>query len=291
MRDKDKPSRFGGRLSTDDLAKGTPADSEGQSAGQPGAAAPQTPAGPGERTGARTGEPTRSGQPAAQPPGPAGPAGTAPAETAETDTTAGTGTTPETADSIRTSPDAERTAPPQDTGLSTDAERSAATGTGVARDRDADRDLSADRDVSADRDRIPGADAGADRDTRAGTDRETGAGVDRETGAGTDRETGTGADRTAPDEESAPRLMAEDEEHSFRDRWHDVQSTFVDDPREAVHAADALVAEVMQTLAAGFARHKGDLEGQWSQGEKVDTEDLRRALRRYRSFFNRLLDN
>jgi hypothetical protein len=63
----------------------------------------------------------------------------------------------------------------------------------------------------------------------------------------------------------------------------------VDDPREAVHEADTLVADVMQTLASTFAQHKKDLEGQWGEGEKVDTEELRGALRRYRSFFNRLL--
>ncbi|MEV4442728.1 hypothetical protein AB0K09_27675 [Streptomyces sp. NPDC049577] len=90
-------------------------------------------------------------------------------------------------------------------------------------------------------------------------------------------------------EEDLPRLLPEEDEQGYRERWEEVQSRFVDDPREAVHAADTLVAEVMQTLAATFAEHKQDLEGQWSQGEQVDTEDLRKALRRYRSFFNRLL--
>jgi hypothetical protein len=115
------------------------------------------------------------------------------------------------------------------------------------------------------------------------------------TGADTGREAGTTAGTTpaqpepAASEEVTARLLAPDEEQGFRDRWRAVQSTFVDDPREAVHSADTLVADVMQTLAATFARHKQDLESQWSQGERVDTEDLRRALQRYRSFFNRLL--
>ncbi|MFF8289834.1 hypothetical protein ACF068_11485 [Streptomyces sp. NPDC016309] len=56
-----------------------------------------------------------------------------------------------------------------------------------------------------------------------------------------------------------------------------------------MHKADALVADVMRRLASTFADHKRDLEGQWNRGEEVDTEELRRALRRYRSFFNRLL--
>jgi hypothetical protein len=65
--------------------------------------------------------------------------------------------------------------------------------------------------------------------------------------------------------------------------------TFVDDPRDAVENADALVAELMQRLADGFARERERLEGQWSRGEDVSTEDLRVVLQRYRSFFRRLL--
>ncbi|MFF1285562.1 hypothetical protein [Streptomyces sp. NPDC058299] len=85
------------------------------------------------------------------------------------------------------------------------------------------------------------------------------------------------------------QLLTGDEERGFRDRWQDIQNRFVDDPREAVHQADALVADVMQTLASTFAQHKKDLEAQWGQGQQIDTEELRGALRRYRSFFNRLL--
>ncbi|MFF2202152.1 hypothetical protein [Streptomyces sp. NPDC058145] len=90
-------------------------------------------------------------------------------------------------------------------------------------------------------------------------------------------------------EDETPQLLTDGEEQGFRDRWQTIQGRFVDDPREAVHDADALVADVMRTLATTFDQHKKGLEGQWSQGEKVDTEELRGALRRYRSFFNRLL--
>ncbi|MFB7596843.1 hypothetical protein [Streptomyces sp. NPDC056160] len=108
---------------------------------------------------------------------------------------------------------------------------------------------------------------------------------------GTPQAAGTrGTPTTSTDDaEGAPRLLSEEDEQGFRERWGETQSQFVDDPREAVHTADTLVADVMQTLAATFARHKQELEGQWSQGEQVDTEELRKALRRYRSFFNRLL--
>lgn len=85
-----------------------------------------------------------------------------------------------------------------------------------------------------------------------------------------------------------PALFPANEASSFLDRWGEVQSRFVDDPKRAVQDGDALVAEVMQTLAASFARHKADLEGQWNTGDAA-TDDLRQAFQRYRAFFQRLL--
>ncbi|MFD8824635.1 hypothetical protein ACFV1C_20020 [Streptomyces sp. NPDC059605] len=92
---------------------------------------------------------------------------------------------------------------------------------------------------------------------------------------------------TEPDDENEPLLGNEQEE--FRARWQKIQGEFVDDPQNAVNAADQLVAETIQALATTFSEHKRGLEGQWQRGEKVATEDLRIALQRYRSFFNRLL--
>ncbi|MEV7526772.1 hypothetical protein [Streptomyces sp. NPDC091371] len=92
------------------------------------------------------------------------------------------------------------------------------------------------------------------------------------------------------DESAAEQpLLGAEESERYRETWSGIQGRFVDDPREAVRAADSLVAEVMQTLAATFAEHKQGLEGQWDRGEDVATEDLRLALQHYRSFFNRLL--
>ncbi|MGW3114515.1 hypothetical protein [Streptomyces sp. NPDC001091] len=91
------------------------------------------------------------------------------------------------------------------------------------------------------------------------------------------------------DEGSDP-LIAHQEAQDYRQRWAKIQGTFVDDPKDAVRSADALVADVIQSLAATFADHKKDLEGQWSRGEQVETEGLRVALQQYRTFFNQLLD-
>lgn len=84
-------------------------------------------------------------------------------------------------------------------------------------------------------------------------------------------------------------LFSDTEVTELRDRWSDVQSAFVDAPRKAVEEADKLVAAVMQELAEGFAKERSNLETQWAQGSDVSTEDLRVALQRYRSFFDRLL--
>jgi hypothetical protein len=75
----------------------------------------------------------------------------------------------------------------------------------------------------------------------------------------------------------------------FRRRWNDIQAGFVDEPKSSVEKADQLVASVIQRLAQVFADERAKLESNWSKGGEVSTEDLRQALRRYRSFFDRLL--
>ena len=65
--------------------------------------------------------------------------------------------------------------------------------------------------------------------------------------------------------------------------------SFVDDPRLAVGQADSLVTVAMKRLAEMFATERAKLESQWDRGDNISTEDLRLALRRYRSFFGRLL--
>ena len=95
-------------------------------------------------------------------------------------------------------------------------------------------------------------------------------------------------DREAAVSEPMP-LFSEMEMGEFRSQWSKVQTGFVDEPRRTVEDADKLVAAVMQRLAEGFANERSALEKQWDSGDNVSTEDLRIALQRYRSFFDRLL--
>ena len=83
-------------------------------------------------------------------------------------------------------------------------------------------------------------------------------------------------------------LFAGEDVDRFRSRWQKVQAGFVDEPRQAVQDADALVAELMQRLAETFSNERSSLESQWDGDGDVSTEDLRVALQRYRSFFGRL---
>lgn len=94
----------------------------------------------------------------------------------------------------------------------------------------------------------------------------------------------------APDANQRTPLFDANDAGRLRSRWADAQAEFVDSPQQAVQDADALVAELMQRLAETFARERATLEQQWIRGEDVSTEDLRVALTRYRSFFERLLD-
>jgi hypothetical protein len=92
----------------------------------------------------------------------------------------------------------------------------------------------------------------------------------------------------APEEERAA-LFASNESSELRARWDSIQVGFVDEPRRAVEEADALVAQTMKRLAEIFSDERQKLEQQWDRSENISTEDFRVALRRYRSFFARLL--
>ena len=98
-----------------------------------------------------------------------------------------------------------------------------------------------------------------------------------------------GQGSVAADTEPRASLLADGELQSITARWKDIQAEFVDEPSKAVQEADALVAELMQRLASMFATERAELEERWAGGHQVNTEDLRQGLRRYRSFFERLL--
>ena len=84
-------------------------------------------------------------------------------------------------------------------------------------------------------------------------------------------------------------LFTQEAATDFRSRWDVVQRSFVDNPQDAVRAGDELVAQVIKSLAESFANQRSELEDGHEHTEEATTENLRLSLRRYRSFFERLL--
>jgi hypothetical protein len=90
-------------------------------------------------------------------------------------------------------------------------------------------------------------------------------------------------------DEGTEPLLKREELEELKGRWGTIQTEFVDEPRKALEDADRLVAEAIKRLAESFAAQRVNLERVWDRGDGVTTEDLRLTLRRYRSFFDRLL--
>ena len=98
-------------------------------------------------------------------------------------------------------------------------------------------------------------------------------------------------DKAATSANAVPTVALLDhvEADRLRVRWNEIQGKFVDEPRSAVQQADALVSDTIEKITQMFTSEHSTLESQWKQGKDVSTEELRKALQRYRSFFNRLV--
>jgi hypothetical protein len=99
--------------------------------------------------------------------------------------------------------------------------------------------------------------------------------------------TGT-AGGTAGTGSDLERLVPASRVAEYTARWDSVKGEFVDEPRQAVAKADKLVGELLDELDQLFRKQRSDLE-HGLDADETSTEDLRLALRKYRSFFDRLL--
>ena len=99
----------------------------------------------------------------------------------------------------------------------------------------------------------------------------------------------TAAVDSTPGSDQPGQLFPAGELSDLRAKWDKAQISFVDEPRTAVKQADELVATLVARISEQFSATRTELEHQWDRGDNVSTEDLRQALRRYRSFFDRLL--
>ncbi|MBW8487129.1 hypothetical protein [Actinomadura parmotrematis] len=150
-------------------------------------------------------------------------------------------------------------------------------------------------EVSADEraDERTGEDRNDDDRTDDRTDEyadETSADAPAEASAETSTETAAGIPSDPAGESPIERILDPAEADRFKDRWHDLQSAFVDDPGDAVQRAGDLTDEVVDALTQALAKHKATLDDSWTGGDSPsDTEKLRLALRGYRQFLDRIL--
>jgi hypothetical protein len=70
-------------------------------------------------------------------------------------------------------------------------------------------------------------------------------------------------------------------------RWPEIQAMFVDDPRASVELAASLADDTLEAFVATVKDRQRSLRSTWS-GSNADTEQLRLALQRYRSFWRHL---
>jgi hypothetical protein len=103
--------------------------------------------------------------------------------------------------------------------------------------------------------------------------------------------------------------LVPEERDRFAQRWHDVQSRFVDDPSDSIERADILVCDTMRARGypMGEFEHRAEdlsvdhplvvrnyraahaIAERRSRGD-ASTEDLRQALVYYRELFDELLE-
>ena len=95
-------------------------------------------------------------------------------------------------------------------------------------------------------------------------------------------------DQAAAGGRARATLIAPERAGAYNSRWNELKGEFVDEPRGAVRGANELVGQVLDELEELFRQQRSALE-QGLDSEQTSTEDLRLALGRYRSFFDRLL--
>jgi hypothetical protein len=176
---------------------------------------------------------------------------------------------------------AERLGGPMEDEQSSDTARRAET--------DADRRAETDAEGEQDVDTARRAETDADRQAETDADRQADTAAEGERSADAARQAETDADRRG-DTDAGERttLIAPEHAEGYNSRWNELKSDFVDEPRRAVRGANELVGEVLDELEELFRSQRADLE-HGLDSEETTTEDLRLALGRYRSFFDRLL--
>jgi hypothetical protein len=183
-------------------------------------------------------------------------------------------------------------------GGATDTPRDMGHDSGRDRGHDSGRDMGRDsgRDMGRDMGHDTTAHGSGVPDERMPGDEGGGGLRDRDAGrhdthhgdTGRSRADSMGEPTQETDSSGHATLVPQDRSADYLRRWESLKAGFVDEPRGAVRDANVLVGEVLDELEQLFKRQRSELERDLNN-ESASTEDLRLALGRYRSFFDRLL--
>jgi len=80
-----------------------------------------------------------------------------------------------------------------------------------------------------------------------------------------------------------------EDSQNFHMRWNEIQSQFVDDPKDAVIQADLLISEIIEQIKQRYDNEHATLKNTWSQSNDFSTEDLRTTLQKYHTLVDLLL--
>jgi hypothetical protein len=106
--------------------------------------------------------------------------------------------------------------------------------------------------------------------------------------AGTADRPGRGSTASAS-AKAATGLLGTEKAAEFKGRWRELQGDFVDDPQQAVRGAGELARDVLQALSDKIAAAER-VESWKAEDGTSGTEDLRVALRQYRTLVDRLVE-
>ncbi|MEU4323684.1 hypothetical protein [Nonomuraea dietziae] len=148
---------------------------------------------------------------------------------------------------------------------------------------------SADRDVGVQDRGFTDTDAAATDTTATDTGSATNTGTATATGTAAGDVPVESAPAGAPAVPAQRAALFDQDVDQAHTRWHDLQATFVDDPRQAMEQADQLVDEVVNALTSSLTTRTSELGDRWKNTDQGDTEQLRLALRDYGAMLEQLL--
>lgn len=107
--------------------------------------------------------------------------------------------------------------------------------------------------------------------------------------------------------EDEARPLSEESQRRYEERWREVEQSFVDDPGASLDEADRVVAEILAernfptesredasegigVMYPGVVEDFREAQRIYAEADQSDLEEMRRAIQKYRSVYERLIE-